>query len=313
MLFRSKEKLNLPRYLLPVYGVYCFFAGFGAYIRESARNTLGFYKEFFAGLPVFFSYLKREHRKKTERKAAEKRKKKLQKHASKKNSDAIRKEEKEEKKFQKKLDKRQKRDARREERRAKRSLFVRILPCLLAGAVVTLELSFCGRFLFLYVKDAIDAGESAVTMNVYFEKNDQSNTTVPGKYAHTAGGTALRFDMTFLAGCLGLRTFGGEESVLYTTSAGDKLRVYNNSNTVVINGRRIGLSSTVVFDRTKVYVPLELIRYYTDGLEISYDRESKLLTLTCGITASKTDENYKEGVLVFLPYGERPTDPPLIL
>jgi hypothetical protein len=101
---------------------------------------------------------------------------------------------------------------------------------------------------------------------------------VPAKYAYGQEG-APRVNMTALASWLEIETVSDRNLIYYTLKDGSRMVLMKNSRMAVLNGEQVSLSEKVVASGSQVYVPIELLIEYTDGLCINYSQKEKRVTL----------------------------------
>lgn len=166
----------------------------------------------------------------------------------------------------------------KEERRQRRqqrarTALVRFLAVVLG--VQILAFAFGGG-LYLYTGYAFSIG----TMEVHLKEGGQTvKYSVSKKTGCTEDG-GLRIDMTALASFLELETVSDKNYVYYTLADGKRIVFIKDSKTALLDGSRITLSDKVSFVGTRVYVPVELITDYTEGIGVSYSEKENRLTLT---------------------------------
>ena len=158
----------------------------------------------------------------------------------------------------------------------KKSRRIRLLIGALI-AVLCLQL-LCGLFaLGLFVYTGVDFRFGGIEMYMR-EGNEYESVEISAKYAYGQDGRP-RVNMTALAAFLEIETVSDRNMIYYTLKDGSRMVLMKNSRTAVLNGALINLSERVIFSGKQVYVPLELLTDYTDGLSISYSQKEDRLTL----------------------------------
>ena len=172
--------------------------------------------------------------------------------------------------FEELLRRQEEKDARRS-RRGKRFLLGGLLGILILQLL-------CGLFAAgLYVYTGRSFRFSGVEL--YFRQGREYVTSeVPAKYAYGREG-APRVNMTALASWLEIETVSDRNLIYYTLKDGSRMVLMKNSRMAVLNGEQVSLSEKVVASGSQVYVPIELLIEYTDGLCINYSQKEKRVTL----------------------------------
>ena len=281
-----------PVYVSVLRAVYEFLIGFFEFFKRMVLEIVSFLAEFFSGLPLLFSYLRKKRAKK---RAVKKRRKE-----AKKEEKRI---EKEEESYRKQREKQLSAERKKRSKKERGGRKRRNFAALLLAALVLFEAAIIGLFAGGYLSDKIGSLEKGLTMAVCLDKKNTKETRIPAQYAYARVGGEPCFNMTFMANAFGILTYGNERSILFTFPNGQKLRVSNNSNALQIDDQPFTLKNVVRFYGSSVYMPVEFLVNYVDGLAVSYNVKSRTLTLTLDKSVV-TDEEAPLGAQIrLLPSG----------
>jgi len=88
-------------------------------------------------------------------------------------------------------------------------------------------------------------------------------------------------NLTEIAMSLELSSVGSDDQIKFykTDTAGSYALFTNNSEYVTINGEEIKLPGPVYIKGGKTFIPIHFFNYYTNGLKISYDAESRVMKI----------------------------------
>ena len=247
--------------------------------KQSAVRVIEFYIEFFTGIPG--AIIVRRAKKKKEKIAA--RREKLEK---KRLEEAEKSWNTTDKKSEKDPEKKAAKNEKKALRRAKRRRTLSKVPAIVLLSIIVLELALIGGGGGIYLFKAVTSGAKSLSMSVVIGRNSAVSTTVPAEYAFESTGERPCFDMAFLAKQLGFLAYGNDSDMLYTLPGGQKLYVKDGSNTVYVDGNPASLKDAVRFERDRVYISIELLLNYTDGVGVNFDRANGKLTLLCPSAAA---------------------------
>lgn len=163
----------------------------------------------------------------------------------------------------------------KKQRRARR--WQKVLTGFLTAALALqiFFLAFLGG-LYIYTGNSFSFG----SMDLYLKEGKETvKYELPQKVAYTQNGTP-RVDFNVLAKFLELEAVSDQNYAYYTLTDGKRIVFIKDSATAFLDDCRVTLSEKVIFSGTKVYVPVDLIVDYTEGIGVSYSEKEKRLTLT---------------------------------
>ena len=275
-----KSKKKQPLWLRVARALYRFFSGLGQWIaehtrkaweflKESAKRVWAFLVDFFTGLPDGLRWLFRKkkadrsfkrikkQRQKEERKEAERELKAEQ-------NEERRREKKKETEYKKKL-----REARKTPAPVLRFTLLAVLLCCILFYQLAIP-AVVGAF---FLKDSFKMPASNVSMQTVIGGVKQKNTLTAAN-AYPFGEDKLYFNMTVLADRLDIAVLDDGTHVFYTLPCGQTARFTANSRTAILNGSVVNLTAPVLLKKGTVWAPLDLLTLYTDGLNVSFAKNT---------------------------------------
>lgn len=147
-----------------------------------------------------------------------------------------------------------------------------------------------------------------VTVVCNFEKTTKNN--YDGEYVFKNGADQVYVNLTDVSSHISLMAIGDGKTMRFYKDDGTYMSVENDSRYIVINGIEIILPSPVIFDGKEVFVPAEILQYYTSGISLEYNVHRQRLTLSYVKTKTQSgtvSSEYEE--FRFLPLLPEPIDP----
>lgn len=147
-----------------------------------------------------------------------------------------------------------------------------------------------------------------VTVVYNFEKISKVNHD--GKYVFPNGEDQVYVNLSEIAGHISLMAIGDSSKMRFYKNDGTYLSVEDGSQYVMINGVEVYLPSVIVFNGKEVFVPVELLQYYTSGLNVEYNIHRERLTISfiqAKDSAGMPTSAYEE--FMFLPNIPQAIDP----
>ena len=173
------------------------------------------------------------------------------------------------------------------------------------------ELLLCALVGLFYLRDRFSLPEKPVTMTTVIGGIKRRNT-VSAKNAYSDDGKKPYFSMSALAEEMDISTVSDGTTVVYTLPCGQTAKMKKDSHTVILDGSMVTLSSPVRISGGKVYVPVEMLTLYTEGLNVSLgDGVLTILQETDEEKSLPQQTVYRE--FRFAVSGIRPADTPLVV
>jgi len=146
-----------------------------------------------------------------------------------------------------------------------------------------------------------------VTVVYNFDKTSKTNHS--GEYVFKNGNDQIYINLTEIAPQISLTAIGDTENMRFYKSDGSYMSLKKGSNYIEINGVEIILPAKIIIEDNEVFVPVEVLQYYTSGLSVEYNiyRERLTVSFVKSGDPSSSLSSYEE--FTFLPSQPKPIEP----
>ncbi len=281
------QKKKIPLWLRIARWLYRFFVMLREHMKKGALKAFDIVLDFFRGLPGGIAVLwGRFWKKKCHRIQLKKEKKRQLRE--------LRKIEKELSSVNKKSEKKKIIKKGKDRGEHLRTAWGKVLPSAILALVIFYELTTFAGIGGLYLLNSIVLPKDSVTMVITVGGN-KKRTVIPSSAAYPENSEYLYFNMSVLAECLNIATISDGKDVLYTLPCGQAARFSEGSCAAFLDGSAVTLVAPMYLVGGRVYLPLEFLTRYTEGLNISIgDGTITFLQEKDEKNTSANNEVYKE-------------------
>lgn len=121
------------------------------------------------------------------------------------------------------------------------------------------------------------------SINVIYD--EQSLYKVDAQSANNEYGLYLPFNYLSEIGSFGLAG-NGDDATLFIIGTDNRIECTKNSSLVIINGNPVRISAPIIYEENEYYIPVSLIENYINGIDVSYDDEEMVCSISSDLGKS---------------------------